>query len=265
MGSGARGGALTQVSRLAPPASAGTYTLSMRDRAAHIVEAADRVLTLMEILRRDGTLQINAAARELNVAPSTVHRLVQTLVFRGYAVQRVNRTYGPGPAIPRSTAGAEWPTLVDRWRPVLEEVGRAAGETVHLVVREGDSALFLDSVVGQQPLSVASRAGLQLPAERNSAGKILLARMPSESLVPLYAHRGDIDVEALMGRLSSVRQQGFGLSIAESERGITAIGVQLHDTGDNPVAIAVSGPSLRFDRRRALAVLPILHRLASTS
>ncbi|MET0456841.1 MAG: IclR family transcriptional regulator [Mycobacterium sp.] len=237
----------------------------MREKAAHVVEAADRVLTLMEILRRDGTLHINAAARELDVAPSTVHRLVQTLVFRGYAVQRLDRTYGPGPAIPRNTSGADWVALVDRWRSVLEEAARAAGETVHLVVREGDSALFLDSVVGTQALSVASRAGLQLPAERNSAGKILLAHMPNASLLPLYTQRADIDFETLVGRLESVRRQGFGLSIAESERGITAIGVQLHDSGDTPVAIAVSGPSLRFDRRRALAVLPVLHRLASTS
>jgi DNA-binding IclR family transcriptional regulator len=237
----------------------------MREKAAQVVEAADRVLTLMEILRRDGSLQINAAARELDVAPSTVHRLVRTLVFRGYAVQRVDRTYGPGPAIPRNTPGVDWAALVDRWHSVLEDAARAAGETVHLVVRDGDSALFLDSAVGTKPLSVAPRTGLQLPAERNSAGKILLAHMPSESLLPLYAKRADIDFAALAERLESTRRQGFGLSIAESERGITAIGVRLRDAGDTPVAIAVSGPSLRFDRRRALAVLPVLHRLAASS
>lgn len=237
----------------------------MREKAAQVVEAADRVLTLMEILRRDGTLQINAAARELDVAPSTVHRLVQTLVFRGYAVQRLDRTYAPGPAIPRSTGGGDWPAMVDRWREVLQEAARTAGETVHLVVRQGDSVLFLDSVVGSQALTVASRAGLYLPAERNSAGKILLAHMPPESVLSLYQQRADIDFEALAERLASVRRQGFGLSIAESERGITAVGVRLADAGNTPVAIAVSGPSLRFDRRRALTVLPILHRLAATS
>jgi DNA-binding IclR family transcriptional regulator len=89
--------------------------------------------------------------------------------------------------------------------------------------------------------------------------------MPSESLLPLYAQRADIDFAALAERLESTRRQGFGLSIAESERGITAIAVRLRDSGDTPVAIAVSGPSLRFDRRRALAVLPVLHRLAASS
>jgi IclR family transcriptional regulator, acetate operon repressor len=237
----------------------------MQERVAHVVEAADRVLTLMEMLRRDGNLHVNAAARELDVAPSTVHRLVQTLVFRGYAVQRPDRTYGPGPAIPRGARDHDTAALVDRWRSVLEDVARTAGETVHLVVREGDSAVFLDSVVSTRALSVASRAGLQLPAERNSAGKILLAHTPTEALMPLYAQRSDVDFEALMGRLESVRRQGFGLSVAESERGITAIGVRLHDSDDTPVAIAVSGPSMRFDRRRALAVLPVLHRLATMS
>lgn len=237
----------------------------MPERAAQVVEAADRVLTLMEMLRRDGALHVNAAARELEVAPSTVHRLVQTLVFRGYAVQRPDRTYGPGPSLPRAALGTDWAALVERWRPVLEDVASSAGETVHLVIREGDSAVFLDSAVGPRELSVPSRAGIQLPAERNSAGKILLAHLPEDVVRPLYARRADVDLDALLDRLELVRRQGFGLSVAESERGITAISVQMRQATGVPVAIAVSGPSMRFDRRRALAVLPVLRRVAGRS
>lgn len=236
----------------------------MPERAAQVVEAADRVLTLMEMLRRDGALHINAAARELDVAPSTVHRLVQTLVFRGYAVQRPDRTYGPGPAIPRSAANPDWAALASQWRPIMEDVSRDTGESVHLLVREGNSAVFLDSVVGAYALSIASRAGVQLPAERNSGGKILLAQLPPEMVRPLYAERADVDVEDLLGRLESVRRQGFALSVAESERGITAIGVQLRTSSGTPAAIAISGPSMRFDRRRALSVLPVLNRVATS-
>jgi DNA-binding IclR family transcriptional regulator len=48
------------------------------------------------------------------------------------------------------------------------------------------------------------------------------------------------------------------LSVAESERGITAIGVPVRDEDGTPLAVTVSGPSLRFDRRRALATVPHL-------
>ncbi|WP_331748266.1 IclR family transcriptional regulator [Streptomyces chartreusis] len=234
-------------------------------RSSPIVEAADHVLTLLEILRRDNALHIHAAARELGVAPSTVHRLTQTLVFRGYAVRRPDRTYVPGPALPRSPFDATWRTLAGQWRPVLEDASRATGETVHLVVREGDSAVFLDSVVPSHALSVGSRAGTRLPAERNSGGKVLLAHLSHAVVRPLYAQRADVDVEALLGYLDSIRCQGFALSVAESERGITAIGVQARGAVGQPVAIAVSGPSARFDRRRALATLPALKEVVASA
>ncbi len=237
----------------------------MREPAALIVESADRVLTLMEMLRRDGALHINAAARELDVAKSTVHRLVQTLVYRGYAVPRPDHSYGPGPALPRGPYDADLVALTGRWHPLLEDVSRTSGETVHLLVREGDSAVFLDSVVGARELSVASRAGMHLPAERNSGGKILLAQLPFDVVRPLYAQRTDVDLETLQARLDSIRRQGFALSVAESERGITAIGVRLQNAEGPPVAVAVSGPSMRFDRRRALSLLPLLQDVATTA
>jgi IclR family acetate operon transcriptional repressor len=227
----------------------------MRRVVPQVVQSADHVLTLLEILRRDDALHINAAARELGVAPSTAHRLVQTLVFRGYAVRRVDRSYGPGPALPRNPAIANWSTLTKRWHPTLEKVAHRTGETAHVVVRDGASAIFIDSIVSDQPLTVGSRSGTRVPAERNSGGKVLLAQLSAAAVRALYESRSDVDVDALLPRLESIRHEGFALSDAESERGITAIGVLARD-GDRAVAVTVSGPSMRFDRRRALQALP---------
>jgi IclR family acetate operon transcriptional repressor len=226
--------------------------------APRVVEAADHVLSMLEILRRDNGLHITAAARELGVAPSTAHRLAQTLVFRGFAVCRPDRSYGPGPALPRNAIEASWRAFPGRWRPLLEEVAKVTDETAHLVVRDGDSAVFLDSVVSSHALTVGSRAGTRMPAERTSGGKILLAHLPSTQVRPLYSQRADVNTDELLDQLKSIRIQGFALSMAESERGITAIGVQVHDDDGTPLAITVSGPSLRFDRRRALATVPDL-------
>jgi IclR family acetate operon transcriptional repressor len=236
----------------------------MRRVVPQVVQSADHVLTLLEILRRDDVLHINAAARELGVAPSTAHRLVQTLVFRGYAVRKVDHSYGPGPALPRNPAIANWSRLSDRWHPILEKVAQRTGETAHVVVRDGASAIFIDSIVSEQPLTVGSRSGTRVPAERNSGGKVLLAQLSSDAVRALYEPRSDVDVDALVHRLESVRVEGFALSDAESERGITAIGVLARE-GSRAVAITLSGPSLRFDRRRALQALPALKDVVSSS
>jgi len=225
------------------------------------VGAAERVLSLMEILRRDRVLHINAAARELGVAPSTAHRLAQTLLLRGYAVQRPDRSYGPGPMLPPDSVDTVWTRLRSHWRPALEAISGATAETVHLIVRDGDSVVFLDSVLPKRALEVGSRAGIRMPAERNSGGKALLARLPTASMQSLYAGRHDVGTDALQESLAAVRRRGFGISVAEYERGITAIGVPVRDADLVPVAIAVSGPSLRFDRSRAVAALPVLQRV----
>lgn len=237
----------------------------MRREVPAVVQSADHVLTLLEILRRDECLHISAAARELGVAPSTAHRLVQTLVFRGYAVRKMDHSYGPGPALPRNPALAGWSALSGRWHHVLEDAARRTGETAHVIVRDGTSAIFIDSVVSDQPLTVGSRAGTRMAAERNSGGKVLLAQLGEAPLRELYAERSDVDVEALLVRLESIRREGFALSDSESERGITAIGVPAQTDPVQQVAITVSGPSLRFDRRRALEVLPDLHDVVATA
>jgi DNA-binding IclR family transcriptional regulator len=227
----------------------------MRDGGPQVIKSADHVLTLLEILRRDNNLRINAAARELGVAPSTVHRLVQTLVFRGYAVRKQDHSYISGPALPHNPAIANWSPASHKWHAVLEAVVKRIGETAHVVVREATSAIFVDSVVSQQALTVGSRIGTRLSAERSSGGKILLAQLPPEHVRALYRDRSDVDVEVLLHRLASIRRERFALSESESERGISAIGVLAQFDRAQQLAITVSGPSLRFDRRRALAVL----------
>jgi IclR family transcriptional regulator, acetate operon repressor len=231
------------------------------DARASLVGAADHVLTLLEILRRDGDFTITAAAREMGVAPSTVHRLAQTLVYRGFAVRRPDRTYHPGPALPARQGARHWSDDVRYWQPSLARAAQLTNETVHLIALEGESAVFLDSVVSSHALTVGSRVGARLPAERNSGGKVLLATRPDSDVRALYASRADVDVDALLGQLATVRREGFAVTVAESERGITAMAVPARRPDGGALAVAVSGPSVRFGRRQALAVLPRLRQL----
>lgn len=231
----------------------------MRPQPRHLVESADHALTLLTMLRRDGVVHVNSAAREMDLAPSTVHRLLQTLVFRGYAAQRPDRSYALGPALPASTSDSRWLGLIERFRPTLHRVRDATDETVHLIVRERHTAVILESVLSGQELIVSSRTGMRLPAERSSGGKALLARLTDVEVGQLYAGRADVDLDDVLRQLRQVRSQGFAISVAESERGITAVGVLAGHAAEEPaVAVSVSAPSLRYTRERAVAALPVI-------
>ncbi|MDT7710801.1 MAG: IclR family transcriptional regulator, acetate operon repressor [Pseudonocardiales bacterium] len=232
----------------------------MQNKPQYAVEAVDNTLRLLTLLWRDGAVRVSDAATELGVARSTAHRLLRMLVYRGFAVQRDDRSYVPGPALARSVPCTD-PAFLRSWlRPAMEQVNRVLDETVHLVVRDRDHVRFVDSIEAAQPLRVGSRAGVRLPAEVTSGGKILLAHLPPPAVRALYAGRADIDPERLERMLARTRRQGYGINSDGTEPGITAVGVCVPDPGGEPfAAVSVSAPTMRFRRARAPEIAAALH------
>lgn len=230
----------------------------MQNRPRYSVDAVDNALLLLLVLRRDGAVRVSTAAEELGVARSTAHRLLRMLVYRGFAVQRDDRAYVPGPALARSVPDPAF--LRSRLRPAMEHVHRTLDETVHLMVREGTQVLFIDSVEARQPLRVGSRAGVRLPAEVTSGGRALLAQLPVDAVRALYRDRPDVDLARLQRVLARTRRQRYGLNVDESETGIAAVGVCVPDGGGAPfAALTHSAPTMRFRRAAAPGIAQVLH------
>jgi IclR family acetate operon transcriptional repressor len=61
--------------------------------------SADRVLELLTLLRSRGKLRVRDATLALDMAPSSAHRLLTTLVRHGFARCDVRHEYFPGPAL----------------------------------------------------------------------------------------------------------------------------------------------------------------------
>ena len=234
-------------------------------------QAARRALSLAAELRRRRVLRVSDAAAELGVARSTAHRLLSALVSQGFAVQDGRRAYRPGPFL--TGAGAAPPALGWAAHPLLVECGEAFGETVSLMVLEGNAVKFTDCAEGLRPLRVGSRVGMLLPAHVTAGGKVLLADLPRERVVALYprgaaastgAHTHTaMSLPALLRELGTTRRRGYGLNIDESEHGISAVAVPVRDEDSaTSAALAVAMPSARFERRR---VPTLLERLRATA
>ena len=84
----------------------------VQKRPTYSIEAVDNALQLLQLLRDGGALRLKDAADELGVAPSTAHRLLAMLVYRGFAVQDETRRYVPGPAMGVGPAGLSWTRLL---------------------------------------------------------------------------------------------------------------------------------------------------------
>ncbi|MGW7201765.1 IclR family transcriptional regulator [Streptomyces chryseus] len=231
----------------------------MQNKPPYAITSVDSALRLLLLLQRRHPLRTSEAAQALGVAPSTAHRLLAMLRFRGFVTQGSDKAYIPGPVFydiglsPRRGRNVR-----EAARPHLERLNSAVNETVHLMSRTGTQVTFLDSVEANQALRIGSRIGASMPAHRTSGGKALLAELSLTGISALYREGLPQDLpfqsEGIQGfyrALTSVRQCGYGLNVGESESGVTAVGMSVRDSNGQAVAaIAVSAPTLRLSRSR---------------
>ncbi|MBI4940315.1 MAG: IclR family transcriptional regulator [Actinobacteria bacterium] len=239
----------------------------MKQPPAYAVTSVDHALRLAVVLQVEGPLTVSAAAQRLGVARSTAHRLLQTLVYRDFAVQGEDRAYRAGPVLELS---ARSPSDAARLRAAALEPMRVLvdtlGETCNLSVRIGTTVRFVASVECDQALRVGSREGMVFPAHTVTGGLVLLAALSPDRVDALYAHDrfadrpADVpDLRRLHADLRAVRRTGIAVNLERSERGLAAIGRAVVDAYGEPVAaISASMPTVRYRKERVSAVVAAL-------
>ena len=141
------------------------------------VQSVHRALDLLEIVAAGGgSLAIAQIASAATLPTPTVHRLLRTLVERGYMRQLANRQYALGfGAVPLATtamaaigAGAE---------NVLAELVAELGETANLAVLSGDRAQYVAQAPSRHMMRTFTEVGRQVDLHCTGVGKVLLGQL----------------------------------------------------------------------------------------
>ncbi len=241
----------------------------MKNKPVYAIESVDNALRLIQMLRDQGKLRLKQAAAELDVAPSTAHRLMSMLVYRGFALQDDSRVYHPGPSMGAGPARREWTrTFREVARPHLETLAAQTGETVNLVIRIGTQVRFLATIESTNVLRVGDRTGTVLPARRASGGKALLAELDVAKLHRLYGSGAlaesdeamtEQEFDRLIRELKLVRRRGYAMNNQETEDAVVACAVCVRDRSKAAIgAVTVSLPVNRYHPER---LEPILGRI----
>jgi IclR family acetate operon transcriptional repressor len=232
------------------------------------LQSVDHALGLLRLLTTRPTVRIGQAADELGVARSTAHRLLAMLVYRGFAARQADRSYCAGPAL--TEMGLAVLANLDvrgRAAPVLERLAHWTGETVSLLVLEGTTVHFVDSLESTNVVRVSSRVGVRMPAYATSGGKALLALLTAEQVCQLFPEETLAAVTQatlrsraqLLAELDRVRELGYAMNGGESEPGLAAVAVAVADRYGRPlVAMAVAGPASRLSPLRCRQLVPRL-------
>ena len=244
----------------------------MKNRPVYAIESVDNALRLIQMLRDQNTLRLKQAAAELGVAPSTAHRLMSMLVYRGFALQDDSKVYHPGPSMGAGPARRGWTKIFrEVARSHLEALAGQTSETVSLLIRIGTQVRFLTTVESTNLLRVGDRTGIVLPARHVSGGKALLAELDPVRLRRLYGAGTQVESDELMPEeefdrfireLKLVRRRGYAVNNQETEDSVVACAICVRDPAKAAIgAIAVSFPVTRYHPDR---LEPLIGRMRAT-
>lgn len=223
------------------------------------LRSVDLALNLILMLRDSGAVTISAAAQRLDISPSTAHRSMSMLVYRGFAIRSESRTYLPGPALSSSSLRPGLRTeLVGAVEPYMTAIAAETAETCHVTALAENKCHFLHSVEGSQPVRVGIRRGQVVPAEENAGGLSMLAEYSAGELRALYPTMADSDFDDLRRVLHRTRTRGFAINNGLYEHDVSAVGASLrNELGDVLGALTVAIPTGRFRsvHRRCAEVL----------
>jgi IclR family KDG regulon transcriptional repressor len=226
--------------------------------AVPLVSAAVRALAVLERLSRQRAIGLEEISREIKLAKPTVYRFLLTLQELGYA----RRIDGERWAITmkmfnQGSRALDHLDLHSAARPIAEELSEELGETVHMGVLEGDSAVYVLKIESKYTIRMFSRVGRRIPLYCTAIGKNLLAFAKDEEReaalkgvrLLAFTKKTLSTRTALNAELGRIREQGYAMDDEEHEEGIHCIGAPIFDyTGTNVATISVSWPGFRYKR-----------------
>jgi DNA-binding IclR family transcriptional regulator len=224
-----------------------------RSSAGAGVTVTSRVLAILGSFDAEHPSQtLTEIAQRANLTPPTAHRLVRELAAWG-ALQRTGfgsyvigqRIWDLGLLAPveRGLRAVAAPFLHDLYGATLA--------AVHIAVRDGTFALYLDRVPGHASVPVVGKAGSRMPLHATGVGKVLLAHAPAH--VREAALAGPLrrftpytvtQPDRLEDQLEQVAREGYATTLQEMTLGACSIAVPVDAGGRTVASIGVVVPDL---------------------
>lgn len=218
--------------------------------APYLVPGLDRGLRILsEFTAREPVLGAPELSRRIGIPRTTTFRLLQTLEALGF-LERVNgdRHFRLGVAVLR--LGFEYLgslELTDFGQPILERLRNASGLSTHLLIRDERDVVFVARAQTLDPLfsSVKVHVGTRLPAHATVHGQVLmgdltladLRKLYPEAVLERYTDHTPATVDDLYARVRTAAEQGYALSEASFESGISVVSAPVRDQSGKIVAV----------------------------
>jgi DNA-binding IclR family transcriptional regulator len=223
------------------------------------IQSLDRGLTILQFIAESKQpVSLGELAELIGVDRSSAFRLAHTLRRRGFlACPPGRREYVLGSSIWILSRRYDWSnTLVEVAHRELKFLANETNETAHLAIREGNSALFIDSAHANHAIAVAGQTGELVPLYCTAHGKALLADAGEDELrkqfgpEPLqkYTPSTITAIKVLAKECSVIHKKGYATDDSEFLAGVRCIAAPIRFGSEIVGSIGISAPATRFAR-----------------
>lgn len=216
-----------------------------------------KAIDTIDAVAEAGSVGIRELSSITGFPPSTIHRIVTTLVKKSYFQQ--------DPITKRYSLSFRFLELGSRFqqqthltavaRPLLERLMAETRESINLAVRDGDSAVYLDIVQSDYTmLQLFTRPGARVPLYATGVGKLFLSRM-EESELDAYLQRSKptpytphtlVEKDKILNDLKKIRSRGYSVDNQEMEEGVRCVAALIFDhQGKSAASVSITGAAMR--------------------
>ena len=226
------------------------------------MKTVEKTVDILEaFLKYEGEVGVAELARLVGLNISTAHRIISTLVKRGYLNQQQKRgKYSLAPKfLEFSNVVRQRMKIGEIALPFLDKLNKTINESVKLGVLDRDEVVCIDEIESSLQLRIFTKVGTRFPLHCTSAGKVFLAYMSEEEVeryvkskgLPYHTDNTIREYSKLKEELLTIRREGMAMDREEFDLGVKCISAPVKDGNGNLVAtVTVSGPSTRLNKHR---------------
>ena len=233
------------------------------------INAIARCLAIVETLAGEAEpLDLTEIARRVELPVSAGHRILATLMARGWVVQDPS-SQNYALSLRLSTLAfhnLDARAVPDVVQAVLDRLARRTQEYCRLAIVEGEDLVWVARAQGATAgLRYDPDMGQEIVLHATANGKAWLSTLPEDEALRIVCARGfkarrplgshaATGVDAFRRHLADTRSRGYATAVDEAEAGTAALAVPFFagERADAPVAgtISIAGPLLRITPER---------------
>lgn len=238
-----------------------------------IVRSLDRGMLVLGVLAERDGISLSELSERSAQSSATVYRVLITLQSREIVEfeEHTQLWYIGAGAFRIGSVFLNRTNILQRSRPVMQNLMRLIGETANLGIERNDWVLFVSQVESSQTIRAFFPPGTRNPMHASGIGKTLMANFSKDRVQKIITEQGlerftdktITDPDHLFSELESIKRKGFAVDDEERTEGMRCIAAPIFDAYGDPIAgLSISGPTFRIPQNATTKIGEIVSESA---